>query len=113
MKPAVAVTSDELQIARRLRRFEISSAFFPMAMTDGLVYEITAGVPAGCQLYNMQYDYRLGVFYIVLEHETFDLVPGGGEIPQGTIKFRKIFDGGSISPAQAKRMNDEAKNQTT
>lgn len=90
--------------ARRLRRFEISDAFFPMAMTDGLVYEILEGVPAGCKLGHMHYDYNKGIFYIVLEHESFDLVIAGNEIPIGVIKFRKMFDGGRITKEQAKAM---------
>lgn len=73
-----------------LRYYEITAQVLPHLFRDGSITHVTDGVPAGAELRNYGYDPQAEVFYVTLEHESFDTVPEGEPIPTETVEVEDI-----------------------
>jgi len=48
---------------------------------DDCVFHSVVGVPRDAKMINLNYDFKSEMFYALFEHESFEPVPAGNEIP--------------------------------
>lgn len=85
---------DEEDTRHRLRQYEISAQALPFLFRTGNVVEIIDGMPSGAEVVDAGYDYRNQVFYLTVEHESFEEVYEAEPIPQGQIEIEEQWEYG-------------------
>lgn len=76
----------------RLRHYPITAQALLLGFQTGNVTEVIDGVPQGADLVDCGYVPERQQFYLTVEHESFDRVPEGHEIPEGEITFEDRTD---------------------
>ena len=80
---------------RRLKSFTI----LPEQLADLVIRKqpypvlMKEGLPPDAALVRCGYDVQTDMFYVILRHETFDVVKEGGVIPKANVTFTQFVPG--------------------
>lgn len=77
----------------RLRRYEITGPALKGVMSPGthrIEAEEGEHLPFEAEVRRLGYDYEHDIIYLIAEHESFDPVPEGMEIPEGTVTVTTV-----------------------
>lgn len=86
----MADTQASSEEGRRLRQFQVSPWGLLVHLRDGYACRVQDGIPNTAEPVDMGYDPREQLFYLTVEHESFDPVPEGQPVPIGTVTFEEI-----------------------
>lgn len=76
----------------RLKTYEIAPEALMLNLRDGTAIRVIDGIPKDAELYAAGYDHQKGVFYLSVEHESFDPVSPDDRIPEGVVEMEDISD---------------------
>jgi hypothetical protein len=83
-------------VSSRIARWRVDPRVFFLAWTTGVTIEIHQGLPPDVTIRNIWFAQDAGVFDILLEHSSFDLIQEGCEVPLLDFRFAAKF--GSTQP---------------
>jgi hypothetical protein len=66
----------------RMKIMHFNTTFFEMMFRHEHAYQVLEGIPDGALIRSMGYDFRNNTVYLIIEHESFELVPAGLTLPQ-------------------------------
>lgn len=76
----------------RLKLFEFSKREMLNLFEDGHTVEISNGIPSDAEINECGYDRDRQLFYLTMEHESFEPVGLGERIPIGDIVVTELGD---------------------
>lgn len=74
-----------------LKFYEISAQALVLALQTGNVTKVLDGIPSGADLVDYGYEPQRQIFYVTVEHESFDDVHEGERIPNGTVDVQEVI----------------------
>lgn len=73
----------------RIRMFEVTADGLASTLRTSERFTVTDGMPRGASVHRAGYDANRDVFYLVLEHESFEDIPEGSPMPHASVTIRR------------------------
>lgn len=80
-----------LEGGRRVRRYQFNGESIALLFTHGQKFLVKNGIPLGAAFKGFTIDHNTNCVAIWLEHESFSVVPTGGQAPDGPpVEFERL-----------------------
>lgn len=74
---------------QRLKRYDITGNVLPDLLSPG-THRVETGIPKDAETRRLGYDHTEDKVFLVVEHESFDPVEEGMEIPRGEVTLTTV-----------------------